>query len=71
MSLVALERILRTARSFFAIQFASMAPTNVSGPSWPVHLKSFGFFQPLFCCTIVNVCMKPTLGNHADACYPG
>lgn len=43
-----------------------MAPTNVSGLSWPVHLKSFGSFQLLFCCTIVNVCLKPMLGNHAD-----
>lgn len=66
MPLVALERILRTARSFFAIQFVSITLANESGPSWSVHLTSFGSFQSLFCCTIVNACLKPMRGNHAD-----
>lgn len=55
-------QVRRTVHLLFAIQLASMAAMEMSGPFWPVHLKSLAASELLFGFAGIAVYVGPMLG---------
>ncbi|MGH8762050.1 MAG: MFS transporter [Nitrosospira sp.] len=59
---IAPNQAARLIHILFAIQLVSMGAMEMSGPFWPVHLKTLSSSDPLFSFAVVAVYVGPMLG---------